>query len=81
MNELLSENVDFVTKARDGVKLTMQGLFDKYAPRLKATFDDINSFLNAPDRIVSNASDEHARQFGNIFFGYKNSIYRQLKKA
>ena len=81
MNEMLSENTDFVSLARDGIKLTMQSLFDKYSPRLKANFDNLNGFLNSPDRVVANASDQHARQFGKLFFGYKNSIYRQLKKA
>jgi len=81
MNELLSENVDVVTKARDSVTVTIQAMFNKYAPRLLATYDDVNSFLSRKDRVVSNASDEHVVQFGDTYFGYKNSIRRQLKRA
>jgi len=80
-NEILSEHVDMVTLARDWWKLTMQSMFNKYSPRLALNFDTLADFLNAKNRVLSNASNEHVRQFGDLFFGYKNSIYRQLKKA
>ena len=62
-------------------KFTTQSMFAKYAPRLMAVYNDIASFMNKKDNLVFYASKEHIRQFGSHFFGYKNSIRRQLLNA
>lgn len=41
INEMLSINKDYVSLAKDGVKLTIQSLFGKYAPAFHAVYDTI----------------------------------------
>ena len=82
---LLSENVNVVSLARDGLKMTMQSLFAKYMPNLLTTFDAIQNFMNKDKtRRLDFANQIHVQQFGDtVLFGMignKNSIYQFLKR-
>lgn len=41
INQILSNNVDFAATARRGIKLTLQSLFDKFAPEVSVRYHTI----------------------------------------
>jgi hypothetical protein len=81
MHEMLSQYTDINTTAKSMFKVTIQWMFWKYAPKLLAAYDDIASFMNTKDQITFMASKEHIKQFGAHYFGYKQSIRKQLLNA
>lgn len=83
MDELVSENSDFVWRAKDWATFLMSTLFSRFAPELKTTFDDLMSYLRI-DKEVELAWEHHVMQFSNqmvFWLWYKNSMYQQMKRA
>lgn len=80
INEMMSMNKDYVSLAKNGLKLTVQSLFGKYAPAFHAVYDTVQGLMNE-GVLIREANKFHVYEMGDRFFGEKNSIYHQIKNS
>lgn len=79
VNEIFDVNVDFSTRAKNGLKLTKQSLFDKYAPKFVNIYDNIHSNLNI-NHDIDEANKFSVNEMSHQFFGGRDSMYSQIRK-
>lgn len=80
INEILSIHKDYRSVAEEGLKVTMQSLFNKYAPAFLAVYDTVRGFMNW-DNTIQLANEYHILEMGDRWLGDKDSIFHQIKKS
>lgn len=80
VNELVSVFKNVKSVHQNGLKITIDSLFNKYVPEFYGTYNAIRSMLNEGDSMLE-ANQHHVYEFSDGFAVPKDNVYKRIKRT